>query len=208
MPYIASKYVHYGILTVGFLTAIEALGIDLTKFSLIGGAIGVGLGLAIQAPIAHFVAGVLLLFERSIKVGDSIQIDSTGITGTVEQVGIRSSVVRTPSGSQIILPNSTLITNAVISWSFNSQRLIEIPITVSPKADLKKVMDLLLEVASTSDKVLQTPPPQALLVSVAGTALNFRLRVWVHADMDSMVVTSDLSIAVGRVLARENIPLN
>ena len=208
VPYITSKYVHYAILTAGFLTAVEAVGIDLTKFSLIGGAIGVGLGLAVQAPIAHFVSGVFLLFERSIKVGDSIQIDSTGVNGVVEQVGIRSSVVRTPSGSHVILPNSTLIANPVISWSFNSHRLIEIPLTVSPKADLKQVMDLLLKVADSSERILKTPAPQALLISVGGAALTFRLRVWVPPEIDSLIVTSDLSMAIGSALTKESIPMN
>jgi small-conductance mechanosensitive channel len=203
LPYIFSTFVHYGILILGLFIAVEAVGIDLDKFALVGGTIGVGLGLAIQSPIGNFVAGVFLLVERPIRVGDSIQIETTGISGTIEQIGMRKSILRMENGSQVIVPNSTLTSSSIVTWSSGSpHRLVELPVTASPKADLKRILELLVKAAESDARVLKTPPPQALLTSV-GSSFSYKLRVWINAEEDQVAVLRELSIELGKALADE-----
>ncbi|MCE0521607.1 MAG: mechanosensitive ion channel [Methylacidiphilales bacterium] len=205
IPYAASTMVHYTILVVGFFVAVKASGGDLSQFSFLAGAFGVGLGFGLQNIFNNFVSGIILLFERPIKVGDLVQIDAT-TTGTVQRIGIRASVILLTNGAEMIVPNGNLISNPVTNWTLsNCERLIEIPVNVVSKADPAHVLSLLLNAAKSNASVLKNPSPQALLAAFAGAALSFRLRVWVDAEEDAMKITSDLSLAINSALAKENI---
>ena len=129
IPYAASTMVHYVVLLIGFFAAIAATGAELSQFAFLAGAFGVGLGLGLQNIMNNFVSGIILLFERPIKVGDDIQIDATTM-GRVERIGIRASVIQLANGSEMIVPNGNLISNPVTNWTLsNCERLIEIPVT-------------------------------------------------------------------------------
>jgi small-conductance mechanosensitive channel len=115
VPYAISTMLHYVILLVGFFVAIAAMGFDMTKFTILAGAFGVGLGFGMQNIVNNFVSGLILLFERPVKVGDVIQLEDTG--GAVESLGIRASLIRTWDSSEIIVPNSKLISERVTNWT-------------------------------------------------------------------------------------------
>jgi potassium efflux system protein len=207
IPYAASTMVHYAILVVGFYLAAKAAGADLTQFSFLAGAFGVGLGFGLQNILNNFVSGIILLFERPIKVGDVIQMDATTM-GKVERIGIRASVIMLTNGSELIVPNGNLISNPVTNWTLsNCERLIEIPVTITSKVDPQHVLALLNRTASANSHVLRNPAPQALLGSFTGTALTFRLRAWIDSAEDWMQITSDLSLAVNQALAQESITM-
>jgi potassium-dependent mechanosensitive channel len=207
IPYAASTMVHYTILLIGFFAAVAATGAQLSQFAFLAGAFGVGLGFGMQNIMNNFVSGVILLFERPIKVGDTIQIDATTI-GKVERIGIRASVILLANGSELIVPNGNLISNPVTNWTLsNCERLIEIPVNITSKADPQHILDLLTKTARANSNVLKNPPPQALLVTFAGAALSFKLRVWIDSEEEWMKITSDLSLAVNAALAKENITL-
>ena len=204
IPYAASTMLHYTILMVGFFVALMAAKVNLTQFAVLGAGLGVGLGLGLQNIMNNFVSGIILLFERPIKVGDTLQMDAG--TGVVQSIGIRASVIRLSNGASVIVPNGNLISNTVTNWSLrNNRRTIEIPLTVSSKVDPQHILDLLIKVAGENKQVLKTPTPQALLTTLSGTGLAFRLRASVDAETDSMQVTSDLSLAINAALAREGI---
>jgi potassium efflux system protein len=207
VPYAASTIVHYFVLVVGILFALALVGIDLSKYSVLAGALGVGLGFGLQNIMNNFVSGIILLFERPIKVGDIIQVDTA--MGTVESIGIRASVIRITNGSEIIMPNGNLISNQVTNWTFSDrQRVIEMPVSVAAKNDPQRVMALLAEAARNHPLVLQNPPPQVLLNDFTSAALNFQLRAWT-SNYDSWAQTrSELALAISAALARENIPLS
>jgi potassium efflux system protein len=206
IPYAASTMVHYTVLVVGFFAAVAATGTHLTQFSFLAGAFGVGLGFGLQNIMNNFVSGVILLFERPVKVGDIVQVDTN--MGTVERIGIRASVIRLTNGSEYIVPNGNLISNPVTNWTLsNCERLVEIPVNVTSKVDPQHVLDLLTGVARANSRVLKNPGPQTLLVTFGGTALSFRLRAWIDSEEDWMQVTSDLSLAVNAAIAKENITM-
>ena len=207
IPYAASTMVHYTVLVVGFFVAAKAGGAHLSQFSFLAGAFGVGLGFGLQNILNNFVSGVILLFERPIKVGDIIQMDATTM-GTVERIGIRASVIRLTNGSELIVPNGNLISNPVTNWTLSScERLIEIPVNVTSKTDPQHIMNLLTNTAKAHASVLKNPSPQTLLITL-GAAMNFRVRVWVDSEEDWMKVTSELSLALNSALARENIAIS
>jgi len=207
IPYAASTMIHYSILVIGFFAAVAATGTELSQFAFLAGAFGVGLGFGLQNIMNNFVSGVILLFERPIKVGDIIQIDAATM-GRVESIGIRASVILLANGAEVIVPNGNLISNPVTNWTLsNCERQVEIPVTVTSKVDPALVISILTKVASQHPDVIKNPAPRAYLVTFAGAALTFRLSAWIDSADQWMKITSDLSVAINSELAKENITL-
>src|SRR4029077_6215452 len=120
VPYALSTLTRYGLLLVGFLLALGTLGLDLTRITVLLSALGLGLGFGLQQIMNNFVSGLILLFERPVKVGGSIQMG--GLGGEVLRIGIRSSTVRTSQGAEVIVPNSKLIEEKVTNWTLSDRR--------------------------------------------------------------------------------------
>jgi potassium efflux system protein len=134
IPYATSTMLHYAILLLGFCIALGTLGIDLTKITILAGAFSVGIGFGLQNVINNFVSGLILLFERPIKIDDMIEV--SGIAGEVRRIGIRASVIRTADGSEVIVPNGSLISSQVTNWTFSDVlRAIEVSVNVVGGAD-------------------------------------------------------------------------
>ena len=204
IPQAISTMVHYAVLLTGFFIGLAAIGVDLTKVTILAGAFTVGVGFGLQTVINNFVSGLILLFERPIKVGDVIEV--SGIVGEVRRIGIRASVVRTPDGSEAIIPNGMLISSQVINWTFSDQRrVVEVPVTVVRGTAPERVVELLKGVAATHPGVAKEPAPQAYPVNFASGAVTFQLRAWTNRYEDWVQVRSDLSLAIDDALTRENI---
>jgi hypothetical protein len=138
LHYSISKMVNYVILLIGFFIAIATLGFDLTRLTILVSAFGVGLGFGLQNIINNFVSGLILLFERPIKVGDVVQLG--GNEGVVKHIGIRASIVRVTNGSEIIVPNGSLISETVTNWTFSDRlRRIDLSLAVACPADARQV---------------------------------------------------------------------
>lgn len=204
IPYAISTILNYIILLVGFFFAVAAAGFDLTQFTILVSAFGVGIGFGLQNIVNNFVSGLILLFERPVKIGDEIKIGEAG--GVVRRIGIRASLIRQWDNSEIIVPNSKLISENVKNWSFSArQRGIEIPVSVAPDANSRLVVELLAQAAAAHPLVAEKPAPQVLLSELAATSLNFKLRVWTkHFDKTNQIST-ELTIAASETLAANNI---
>lgn len=206
LHYSISRMVHYAILLAGFLIGIALLGFNLTRLTILAGAVGVGLGFGLQNIINNFVSGIILLFERPVKVGDVIEIGST--EGVVMHIGIRASIVRTTNGPEIIVPNGKLISDPVTNWTFSRrQRLITIPVSVVPGVEAARILQILKDASAAHSAITRDPPAQCLFVSFAGGALNFELRVWTNQINDWMQIRSDLSAAINSALVAQNISI-
>jgi small-conductance mechanosensitive channel len=204
LHYSISKMVHYAILVLGFLIGVAMLGFDLTRLTILVGAFGVGLGFGLQNIINNFVSGLILLFERPIKLGDVVQLG--GNEGVVKRIGIRASIVRVANGSEIIVPNGSLISETVTNWTLSDRlRRIDLPLAVASPADAPQVMELLKGVAARQAQVIKDPPPQALLLSFAGDSMNFELRFWTNQSEDWSQIRSELAVAIRAALAEQNI---
>jgi potassium efflux system protein len=206
LPYAISTMLHYSILLVGFFVALGALGIDLTKITILAGAFSVGVGFGLQNVINNFVSGLILLFERPIKIGDVIEIGGT--LGEVRRIGIRACVIRTADGSEIIVPNGSLISNQVTNWTFSDRaRAVEVSVNIVPGTDSQRVVDLLKSVATNQPGIAKEPAPQVYVVSFTAGAITFQLRAWTDRYQDWAQVRSDLAVAISDALAREKISI-
>jgi potassium-dependent mechanosensitive channel len=206
LPYAISTMLHYSILIVGFFVALGALGIDLTKVTILAGAFSVGVGFGLQNIINNFVSGLILLFERPIKMGDVIEIGGT--VGEVRRIGIRACVIRTADGSEIIVPNGSLISNQVTNWTFSDRaRAVDVSINILPGTDSQRVTELLKSAAANQPGIAKEPVPQVYVVSFTAGAITFQLRAWTDRYQDWAQVRSDLAVAINDVLVREKIAI-
>jgi potassium efflux system protein len=206
IPQAISTMVHYAVLLIGFFIALAALGVDLTKVTILAGAFTVGVGFGLQTVINNFVCGLILLFERPIKIGDVVQVD--GDIGEVRRIGIRACVIRTVDGSEVILPNATIISNKVTNWTFSDRyRAVEVPVTVARGVAPQRVVEVLKSVAANHPSVAKEPAPQAYVVNFAPAAVSFQVRAWTDRYEDWVQLRSDLAVAVDEALTRENITI-
>jgi small-conductance mechanosensitive channel len=195
MSYAASSLLNYIILALGFLAALGVLGVDYNKVSVLVGAFGVGIGFGLQSIVNNFVSGLILLFERPIHVGDTVEIGE--LLGTVRRIGIRASVVHTLQGADIIVPNSQLVTDKVTNWTLSDRmRRVDLPVGVNYGAEPKKVIELLEQVGRGHPDVLPEPAPRALFMGYGDSSINFELRVWPRQFNLYVQVKSDLAAAV------------
>jgi potassium efflux system protein len=206
LPYAISTTLHYVILLIGLFAAVAALGLDMTKVTILAGAFSVGVGLGLQNIFNNFVSGLILLFERPVNVGDVVQIDDA--SGIIEHIGIRASVIRTANGSEVIVPNGKLISERVINWTFSRrQRTIELPIAVAQGADPGHVIQVLERTAAEHPLVTRDPPPEALVVKLGPESVGFELRAWTDRVEQWMHVRSELAIAISGALTAEHIAI-
>jgi small-conductance mechanosensitive channel len=169
--------VRYAVLIVGFLVALQTAGIDLTTLNVIAGAVGIGVGFGLQNVANNFISGLIILFERPIKVGDRIEVGN--VDGDVIEIGARSTTVLTNDNIAILVPNSKLITENVVNWKYTDARVrFRIPVGVAYGSDVRRVEELLREVARENPDVLDTPPPQVWFRGFGDSSLNFELLVW------------------------------
>ena len=204
LHYSISRMVHYAVLVVGFLAGVAVLGFDLTRLTILVGALGVGLGFGLQNIINNFVSGLILLFERPVKEGDVIQLG--GNEGTVKRIGIRASIVRLTNGSELIVPNGSLISETVTNWTLSDRlRRVDLPVVVAGPANAQQVIELLQGTAAGQPRVLKEPPPKALLISFDKDALNFEVRFWSNQSDDMAAIRSELALAIRAALAERGI---
>jgi small-conductance mechanosensitive channel len=189
------KLSHYALILIGFLVAISMAGIDLKNFTILAGAFGIGIGFGLQDIVNNFVSGLILLFERPVKVGDTIMVGETW--GVIHNIGMRSTVVETLDSSEIIVPNSQMISEKVTNWTLSSSvTRIVIPVGVKYGTDMRQVLSILEQVANDHPEVVETPPPSAIFTDFGDSSLNFDLRVWVKDVMVRFKVRSQIGIAI------------
>ena len=195
LSYALSSLIHYAILAIGLLLALATLGFDASRLTVMVGALGVGIGFGLQAIVNNFVSGLILLFERPIKTGDTVQVGQ--VTGEVKRIGVRSSTVRTYAGAEVIVPNSTLISDSVTNWTLSDRsRRFEIPIGVAYGTKPARVLALLKDIAKQHPEVLAQPEPAALFLGFGDSALNFELRAWVGDGNRLVAVQSEVAVAL------------
>jgi small-conductance mechanosensitive channel len=206
IPYAISKMLNYVILLVGFFVAVSTLGYDMTTFAVLGSAFAVGIGFGMQNIVNNFVSGLILLFERPVKVGDVIQIGDT--TGTVDHIGIRASIIRTSTSAEIIIPTGNLISNNLTNWTLsNRQRGLEITLATGAAADPKHVIELLIKTAAAHPLIVKRPSPEAFLTTFGADSFSYQLRAWTDNADQWIEIRSELSVAIHAALVKENIPI-
>src|SRR5262245_4891823 len=206
VPYAVTTVSSYTVLIVGFLFALAAAGFTLDRIAVRAAAFGVGAGFGLQTIVNNFVSGLVLLFERPIQIGDIVQLGD--VVGEVRRIGLRSSVVRTFEGAEVILPNSALVGEQVTNWTLSDAgRRVAVRVGVAYGTDPEVVLSLLINVAAQQPGALTEPAPEALFLGFGESALDFELRAWVaRADVVASF-GSTLGIGVERALREAGITI-
>ncbi len=197
----------YAVFLLGLIVGLDTTGLNLRSLLVVGGALGLGVGLGLQNIVANFVAGLVILWEGPVKVGDLIEVGNT--QGEVVRIGARGTWVRTFDNQVIIVPNSEFINQRVSNWTANDRIVrLSIPVGVSYNCDLDQVREVLLDIAKRNSEVLATPPPSAIVTGFGDSAVNIVLRVSTALLTErTTTIKSDLFLEVFRVFREKNIDM-
>lgn len=199
--------IQYLVIIIGSFIIIQNVGINLGSLNVLAGALGVGIGFGLQNIANNFISGLIILFERPIKVGDRIEVGS--VQGDVTKVSARATTVNTNDNISIIVPNSEFINQRVINWSHNDRSIrYHVPVGVSYNEDPAKIKELLLEVAEANKDVQKRPKPDVLFTEYGDSSLNFDLMVWTSTYISKpMILKSQLYYAIFEKFKEHNIEI-
>ena len=199
--------VKYTIVIIGLMVIVESTGFDLSTLGLIAGALGVGIGFGLQNITNNFISGIIILFERPVKVGDRIAVGD--VTGNIVRIAARSTTVITNDNIAIVVPNAEFINSRVINWSLNDRNVrFNFPIGVAFEEDPEKIKNLLLDVANQNPGVQKLPKPDVLFDSYGSSSLNFILRIWTSEYSDNPnVLKSQLYYSIFKAFKENNIKI-
>jgi small-conductance mechanosensitive channel len=192
---------------LGLLLALSAVGIDLTALSVLGGAIGVGIGFGLQKLASNYVSGFVILAERSMRIGDFVQID--GFAGRITNINARYTVVTAPTGIESIVPNELLITHRVENWSLSNRNVNQSTVvSVGYDSDADQVAALLLQTVQQIPRVLKDPGPGVSLSAFGADGLEFRVSYWFNDPENGQGnLRSEINMAILRTLRAHNVDI-
>jgi small-conductance mechanosensitive channel len=196
--------IRIAIISAGVLLAFVAAGIPMDRLAVIIGALSVGIGFGLQTLINNLVSGLIIAFEKPINVGDIVEV--AGSIGRMKSIGIRSSVISTWDGSEVIIPNGDLLSQHLVNWTMgNTKRRFEIPVGVAYGTNLEETRKLLQDLMLTDDRILKYPEPFVLVTSFNSSSIDFVLKFWVAHFSIGFDVKSDLMVAIDNLFKEHNI---
>jgi small-conductance mechanosensitive channel len=206
MQYTLTRITHYLIMIIGAVVAFQFIGIDLTGLAIILGFLSVGIGFGLQNITSNFVAGLILLLERPIKVGDRIMVGNQ--EGDVVEINMRSTTIRTLNNVAVIVPNSEFVSAKLENWSYGDETVrMDVNVGVSYESDLETVVRSLTEVAAEHPEVLKNPAPDVLHIGFGDSAWNMRLRVWLGDSQRHLEVQSEINCAIVRKFQQNRVEI-
>jgi small-conductance mechanosensitive channel len=205
LRYTICRLVKYVVVTIGILVALkQAFALDLTSIAVIFTALSVGIGFGLQYIAADIASGFILLFERPIRIGDRITIGED--EGDVQSINLRTTVVTTNDRIAIIVPNSKLVSQRVVNWSYGDPRArIAIPIGVADDSDIEQVTQTLIEASRGVANVLDEPKPRVQFLKFGDYSLDFRLLVWTNQPRRHVQIRSDINYRIARLFRERSI---
>jgi len=199
-----SSLSYYVILFLGLLAALAAAGFQVGQLTLVFGALGVGIGFGLQDVVRNFVAGLILMFERPIQRGDTVEV--AGMLGQVREIGLRATIVTTFEGADVVVPNGMLLADKVVNWTLNgTRRRFDLNISTRYSEDPQRTMDLLVEIARSCSGVAATPAPACIMTGLGPGELQFNVRAWTKDFGDWVQVRTELAMKIRNGLAEAGI---
>jgi len=190
------------IVTIGLLAAFAALGIPMDRLTIILSALSVGIGFGLQSLVNNLVSGLIISFEKPVNIGDFVEIG--GQSGTVKSIGFRSSIIATPAGANIVIPNGNLLNQHLVNWTRdNTSRSVDIPVGVEQGTDLENAIKILKELPAKDERILSSPSPAVIIRQFNNGVVDLLLSFWVRNISDTLAVKSDMLLAMDRAF-REN----
>ena len=204
IPMAAGLVTRYTVLVLGFLMAVAAAGISLDKLGFIMGALGVGIGFGLQSVVGNFVSGLILIFERPVRVGDIVTAST--VEGEITDIGIRASKIRDWDGAEVIVPNMELISKHVTNWTLSdSKRRRELFIKTEYGTDPQQVIDIITKVIESNPGTIPDPKPMVLFLGFKEFSLDFRVLFWVTENM--LTTTSEVAVGIHDALKAKGIKI-
>jgi len=201
-----ARLVHYFLIFMAFLLAISALGFDITKLTIMLSALGVGIGFGLQTIVNNFVSGLILLFERPVRVGDTVEFG--GNWANIKKIGLRATTVETFDNADVIIPNADLVGNQVTNWTLTSRQVrLIVPVGVAYGSDVPLVIEKLMSCARSNPLVVEKPAPQVLFLGFGESSLDFELRAWVTNFDNRLRVISELHQEIDRSFRKAKIEI-
>ncbi len=199
-----STIISYSLATIGLITVLQTTGFNLASLAVIAGGLGVGIGFGLQDITKDFVSGLTLLLERSLKVGDFVEFD--GLSGYIKAISLRSTIIRTREGGDVLVPNSRLVESKILNWSYDSYiGRIDIPVGVGYDSDPVIVTETLLNSAYMEPRILAEPITKVIFQNFGDNSLNFELRVWVDRIDQEPEIRSSLNFIIEYNLRQQGI---
>ncbi|MEM9881062.1 MAG: mechanosensitive ion channel domain-containing protein, partial [Pseudomonadota bacterium] len=200
-----AKIARFVLIILAIVLALSFAGIDLTAFAVFSGALGVGLGFGLQKVVSNFMSGIILLLDRSVKPGDVIELGET--YGWINKLAARYTSVVTRDGTEFLIPNEDMITQQVINWSHSDRNVRrKIPVQVSYSSDVELAMQLMLEAAENTDRVLTKPAPNCLLRGFGSDGVDLELRMWIDDPYNGLSnVASKVNLEILRLFKQHGI---
>jgi small-conductance mechanosensitive channel len=203
-PTAITTVLNYIIVIGGTFIAFSSLGITTEQFTLVFGALGVGIGFGIRNIIANFISGIIMVFERPVQIGDTIEINNS--MGTVQDIGTRSSTIKTFDGSEVIIPNADFIAKEITNWTLSDERRRKtIVFKVALDSNIEEVLEIMQRVSSSHIDTLKDPKPVATLLNFSEYYLEFKLYFWLNSNL--IVAPSDITINIYKALKEANIKM-
>ena len=203
---VSTLLIRIGVFTVGFLLAVAASGFPLDKLTIIFSAFGVGIGFGLQNVTNNLVSGMILAFEKPIQIGDIIEVNNR--MGTVKEIGIRSSKLATSEGSEVIIPNGDLISQNVVNWTLsNTNRQVEISISVASGTEIAKVTQTLKDLLTNRSDIMNHPEPQIFLNGLTDKSIDFKVQFWAADISDYLELRSRVLVNISEIFEKEGIQL-
>ena len=209
---LSEKLLSIAIWALAFFLGIDLLGIDLTALAVFSGAFGLAVGFGLQKTFGNLIAGIILLMDRSIKPGDVIAISDQGgnsTFGQIRKIGIRAVSVTTRDRREYLIPNEQLMINQVENWSYSSKSVrIQVPVGISYNSDIEQAEKLMLEAATDTPRVLESPAPSVWLDGYGDSSVNFVIQCWI-VDPEEGVgnIRSDVLKRLWKLFQREGIEI-
>ena len=199
------NFVHYGLLFVGLVVLLQTAGIDLSGLTVLVGALGIGISFGLQTITNNFISGLIILFERPIKIGDRIQVGD--VTGTITNISLRATTVLTDEHIAIIVPNSQFVTSNIVNWSWPDRIVgLKFRASVSSQADPETMQKMLLQLVQSQRGVLKEPAPDVLFEELSNSSMTFALCVWTRDFLERPdLLRSELNFAISRKLRGEKV---
>ncbi len=197
---------YYFLLIAGLMVALTAAGFKVSQLAIVIGALSVGIGFGLQTVVNNFVSGLILMLERPIQPGDTVEL--SGTVGRVRDIGMRATTLTTAEGADVVVPNGMLLAEKMINWTLsNTQRRIDIPVGVAYGSDPRQVLEILEKVAHGTHGISKDPTPSVLFTGFGASSLDFSVRAWADTFDDSFQIRSSMAVNIYKALNEAGIEI-
>jgi small-conductance mechanosensitive channel len=194
---------YYAVVLLGLMFALAAAGFEMSQFAIVFGALGVGIGFGLQNIVNNFVSGLILMFERPIQPGDTVEV--TGTSGVVREIGMRATTLKTGEGADVVIPNGTLLSEKLINWTMSDlNRRVDVDLGVAYASDLRQVAAVLMDVTKTCSGISPQPAPAVIFRGFSPSSVDFGIRAWTRFA-DHAAIRTELAMRVAEALAKAGI---